>query len=378
MGAHARALLAAGAQVTILAGRGRAAPPGARMVRIPEMSSTHPSVLRDLRALATGTVTEAHVHLVDRLTRALRPHLRRADRVVVHNVMTMHKSLALTEAIGRLAPEVPGRVIAWTHDIAWLDPRYGAERHGGYPWDVIARPLRAVRYVAVSGERARQLSRLFRIRRSVIGVVPNGIDLAARLGMSRAGNELAQRLGLFEADPFLLLPARLTRRKRIDVAVDALRSLRGRHPRAALVVTGPPGPHNLANRAYLSELRSRARRVRGVQLLHALGVRATDRVVVDLFALADAVVIPSEAEGFGIPMLEAGVHGVPVICSDLPTLRALAGSAATYVPADADGPTLARAIERRLAADPVARLRRSAKEHGWARVGPLVLRAILG
>jgi glycosyltransferase involved in cell wall biosynthesis len=342
------------------------------------MSSTHPAVLRDLRALARGEVTPDHARLVARLVRALSPLVARADVVVAHNVLTMHKSLALTEALFALAQTGRARVIAWTHDIAWLDPRYAAERHRGDPWDLIARAIPHVRYVAVSDERARQLARLQRVPRSRIAVVPNGIDLAARLGLSSAGARLAERLGLQGADPLLLLPARLTRRKRVEAAIDAVRVLRARHPRATLVVTGSPGPHNVANLDYARDLAQRAARTNGVHLLHALGVRATDRVMADLFALADALLLPSESEGFGIPMLEAGAHGVPVICSDLPTLRAVAGDAATYVDPAAGGRVLAAAVERRLRQDPVARLRRRAKEHAWPRIEPEVVRIVLG
>jgi glycosyltransferase involved in cell wall biosynthesis len=378
MGAHAAALLAAGADVTIVAGRGRAAPRGVRLVRIPEVASTHPAVLRDLRALARGRVTPEHARLVARLAAALRPVFRRADVVVAHNVLTMGKSLALVEAVAALAPERSARVIAWTHDIAWVDPRYVDERHPGDPWERIARPIPGVRYVAVSEERARQLAALMRIPRSRVTVVPNGIDLASRLGLSSAGSRIAERLALLDADPLLLLPARLTRRKRIEVAIDALRSLRARYPRAMLVVTGGPGAHNVTNLAYADRLARRAGRVPGALLLHALGIRPTDGVMTDLFALADAVVLPSESEGFGIPVLEAGAHGLPVICSDLATLRALAGRWATYVKPAADGVALAAAIDRRLGGDPVAQLRRRAKAHAWPRilreqVVPLVL-----
>ena len=59
---------------------------------------------------------------------------------------------------------------------------------------------------------------------------------------------------------------------------------------------------------------------------------------------------------------------MPVVCSDLPTLRAVAGDAATYVRPDADGVAFAAAIERRLATDPVADLRRRAKDHAWPRL----------
>ena len=117
MGAHARALKDAGALVTIVAGRGRA-PRGVRLLRVPEADSRHPAVLRDFRSLARGERTEAHDALVEKLVRRLRPIFVKADRVVAHNVLTMHKDLALTEALVWLASERPGQVIAWTHDLA--------------------------------------------------------------------------------------------------------------------------------------------------------------------------------------------------------------------------------------------------------------------
>ncbi|MGH3827630.1 MAG: glycosyltransferase, partial [Pseudonocardiaceae bacterium] len=47
---------------------------------------------------------------------------------------------------------------------------------------------------------------------------------------------------------------------------------------------------------------------------------------------AAALVLPSRDEGFGLPVLEAMATGVPVVCSDLPALREVAGGLATLVP----------------------------------------------
>ena len=366
MGAHARALKDAGALVTIVAGRGRA-PRGVRLLRVPEADSRHPAVLRDFRSLARGERTEAHDALVEKLVRRLRPIFAKADRVVAHNVLTMHKDLALTEALVWLASERPGQVIAWTHDLAWCDPQYASERHPGDPWDLIARAHPGVRYVAVSDERANQLASVTGLARDKVNVVPNGVDVAAALGLSSAGARLAERLDLYRADPLLLLPARLTRRKRIEAAIAAARVLRGRGHAAALVVTGPPGPHNAANERYLAELAALAKGAPGVHLLHALGVRAPYRLVADLYALADALVLPSESEGFGIPLLEAALHRLPIVCSDLATLRALAGDAATYVRPDASAEAIADAVEHALE-QPGARFRSRVRALSWPRV----------
>ncbi len=55
-----------------------------------------------------------------------------------------------------------------------------------------------------------------------------------------------------------------------------------------------------------------------------------DADVPPLLAGARALVLPSFAEGFGLPVLEAQASGTPVACSDLPALREAAGDAAVF------------------------------------------------
>lgn len=376
MAVHAAALRDAGTDVAIVAGRGSPGPRGVPLVRIPEIDSRHPAVLRNFRALARGDVRPVHRELVVRLTGALRPHVAEAARVVVHNAFTLHKNHALTEALELLAGEFPGRLIAWTHDLAWADPQYAAERHPGEPWERFARLVPGVRYVTVSRARARQLAELTGTAEDAIAVVPNGLDVTAALALSPAGARLRQRLRLDGYDPVVLVPARITRRKRIEVAIDAARALRERGLAPALIVTAGPGAHNATNRAYLDELRSRADGVAGIFLFHDLGIRVSDRLLADLYALADILLLPSQSEGFGIPILEAGFHRIAIVCSDLPPLRELAGSRARYVPPDADGSQVAEAIVHALANDRAAALRRDLREYSWERILPRVLDTI--
>jgi glycosyltransferase involved in cell wall biosynthesis len=44
------------------------------------------------------------------------------------------------------------------------------------------------------------------------------------------------------------------------------------------------------------------------------------------------VLLPSDAEGFGLPVLEALACGAPVLASDIPPLREVGGNAVRYVP----------------------------------------------
>ncbi len=63
--------------------------------------------------------------------------------------------------------------------------------------------------------------------------------------------------------------------------------------------------------------------------------RLPDDAVADLYRGAAAVVLPSRAEGFGLPVIEAMACGTRVVCSDLPVLREIADGVAIFCdPAD--------------------------------------------
>jgi len=51
----------------------------------------------------------------------------------------------------------------------------------------------------------------------------------------------------------------------------------------------------------------------------------------EIYGDADLVVLLSDYEGFGLPVLEAQGMGIPVLCSDLPVLREVGGTGAVYV-----------------------------------------------
>lgn len=56
--------------------------------------------------------------------------------------------------------------------------------------------------------------------------------------------------------------------------------------------------------------------------------RVSDRELAVLYHNCELFVYPSLYEGFGLPVLEAFAHGVPVVSSDIPAIREVAGNAA--------------------------------------------------
>ena len=74
-----------------------------------------------------------------------------------------------------------------------------------------------------------------------------------------------------------------------------------------------------------------------------------------LYDHAAALIFPSYAEGFGLPIVEAARRGRPVICSDIPVFREVGGAGALYFrvnDARALAETIADFLDGRRAADP--------------------------
>ncbi len=227
--------------------------------------------------------------------------------------------------------------------------------------------------MTVSEMRRDELAELHGVDKNVIHVIPNGIDPAGFLNLDPQSWSFITRLNLATASPILLLPVRITPRKNIELAIHTLAALRRTFPAARLLVTGPLGPHNPANRDYFEQLRALRKELRLMDAVHFLAEMTDaflpDRVISDFYRLADALLLPSREEGFGLPLLEAGLAGVPVFCADIPTLKSLGLENAHYFSPDERPEQVAGVIADHLHASRVFKLRASVKIHyTWERV----------
>jgi glycosyltransferase involved in cell wall biosynthesis len=364
---------AAGHTVCLLAARGEAPAPDLPLRRLPLADSRHPDVLAVKAELDAGRMPAGFQPLAARILAELRPALADVDLLIAHNVCSLNKNLALTAALQRLAGE-PGApsLILWHHDLAWTTPRYQAELHPGYPWDLLRTDWGA-RHVTVSELRRRELAGLFGIPAARITVVPNGVQPDDWLKLESQTRRLAAAMGLAGAGPRLLLPVRLTPRKNIELALETLAILRRRWPRAALIVTGPEGAHNPANAGYRRRLLDLRDALDLGQAAHFAAEYTAgllpDAVVADFFRLSDALFLPSREEGFGLPLIEAALARLPVFCAAIDPLPELGGPDVHYFELDAGPEKVADLIYDQLSADPVFRFAvRARTAYAWERV----------
>ncbi len=362
LGHQARLLADDGHFVQIVAGRGAQADDRIPFIQLPLADSRHPDVLSVKAELDAGQVPDEFEQLTVKLTDALENITRDVDFIIAHNVCSLAKNLALTAALKNLSarPGAP-HLILWHHDLAWTTPRYRSELYDAYPWDLLRTDWPGVTQVVVSKLRQRELAELLGVPLDRVLIVPNGLDAGRFLKLERQTLSLVDTLDLLMAEPLLLLPVRITPRKNIELALRTLFALRESYPRAILVITGPLGPHNPANVKYFEQLVALRSELGLDNAIHFLVEYSDeylpDAVIADFYHLADALLMPSREEGFGIPILEAGLEGLPVFCADIPPLRELGGDWASYFSLDANPRDVAALISDRLASDPVFSLR---------------------
>jgi glycosyltransferase involved in cell wall biosynthesis len=373
--AHTRVFTQAGYPVTVIAGRGEKAalPPDASFVLIPEMDSQHSQSVQMSATLEQGEVPSDFDVIVNQLIETLTSTLSRFDHVIAHNVFTKHFNLPLTAALHLLLDAGTIRhCIAWCHDFTWTSPSSRSKVHPGYPWDLLRAYRTDATYVVVSQRRQRTLAALLGCSPEQIRVVYNGVDPDMLLGLSPEGSDLMTRLGLLESDLVLLMPVRVTRAKNIEYALHVVAALKARGCRPRLIVTGPPDPHNVESMAYFQTLQALRKQLgveeemrfvfeSGPDSDHPLVI--DERAVGDLFRVSDVMFMPSHREGFGMPVLEAGLVGVPVVCTYVPSAEEIGGADVILFDAAEDPTHLARRIMARAEQSPVHRLRRRVRQN---------------
>jgi glycosyltransferase involved in cell wall biosynthesis len=183
---------------------------------------------------------------------------------------------------------------------------------------------------------------------------------------------LVNALGLMKSDINLLMPVRVTQAKNIEFALEVVQALKKMDSEPMLVLTGPPDPHDPDSMSYYQSLR---------ELRDDLGVGSEmrfvfesgpdpdqpnfidEQVVGDLYRISDVMFMPSHREGFGMPVLEAGLVGIPVVSRDVPAAQELAQGEALIFSEDADAEQVANQLVQMLERSPVSKLRRRVRQH---------------
>lgn len=301
----------------------------------PLLRSNHPEIEK---ITAEDTFDPSRVEeFTDRIYRYLLKVSEGWDFIVAHNVLSMPYNLPLTLALIMLAEAGGKNIIAWNHDSPYFYKNCPAHLNTE-PWSVLKTHSRAVKYITISESRSREFQTLYGLSEP-LEWIPNGIDPFRFFRLDPATVRLILEERLFDADLLLVQPSRLHPRKNIELSIRVLAAMRQNGTDARLLLTGAHDPHEKNAARYLKKLLSLAESLqvgRGLLIManHCFqsGERlSADRVTMrDLYQISDVLFLPSKIEGFGIPLLEAGMIKLPIFCSDIPPFRSIAGENVIY------------------------------------------------
>lgn len=354
--AHLEQFADAGFNLTVISGRGDAAslPKGVHFILIPEIDTLHPRIAAQTVDLNRGVVPSDFEQMTGQLMNKLHPVIKDVDHLIVHNVLTKHFNLPLTAALFRLMDDgALKHVVAICHDLTWSSPHSRNKVFSAYPWELLKTIHSRVTYVAISLRRQQEIQETFGLPVEEIPILYNGVDAQNLLNLSAEGRELVDYMRLLESDLIMVMPVRVTQAKNIELALKLTAALKEAGCAPKLVVTGPPDPHSKASLAYyqaLKELRSQLGVENEAVFVYETGNtqdvgRMVDMLVVsDLLRVSDLMLMPSHREGFGMPILEAGLLGIPIFSTAVPAAVEIAKENFHLIQADADPKQLANFI----------------------------------
>jgi glycogen synthase len=347
--ALSRALVTAGHEVCVVT-RGGAAPPDEVHEGVRVRRAAADPIDLDFTTESLLAWTQAFEH---GLLRAALPvvHRWRPDVIHAHDWLVTQSAVTLSQVVERPVVATVHATEVGRHQ-GWLPAPLNRAVHSVERW--LAHE--AARVITCSTFMRDEVARLFTADH--VQVVPNGLDADAWRAPARA--RLAARTRYAGDGPLLVLAARLVHEKGVQVALAALPRLRREFPGTRLLVAGT-GP-------MADELRASTRRL-GDAVQWAGFV--PEHQLAALLGAADAVLVPSLYEPFGLVALEAAAAGAPLAVADTGGLRDL-DFAARFAPDDATA--LAEVVARLLRDRPGARRlaaraqRRVRRDYTWTAV----------
>lgn len=235
------------------------------------------------------------------------PRTRRAlGRLVYPRGVLVHR-------MGLALPPAQREVVTLHDVVAWRFPDEGT------PIASAAEEMRrAAAVICVSEATAADAVEMFGLEN--IRVIYEGVDDRFRRAVPL---DASTRRVLGLEGPYILHAGGASERKNLPALADAWARIAGSHPCITLALSGPPHPR-------------RTELFRALPRVSLLG-RVDGALLPGLIASAEAVVVPSLHEGFGLPVLEAMAAGTVVVAADTSSLPEVAGGAAVLVPPDGPG-----------------------------------------
>lgn len=217
-------------------------------------------------------------------------------------------------------------LVVTVHDLAFLrNPEHFTKRGNSYFRKSLQRTIKEAQAVIVPSQATADDCYEAGIDSELVHVIPHGVSVqevsASQIDLFHTAYGLSR--------PYVLWTGTREPRKNLPGLLHAFSRIAGEFPQLDLVLVGPSGwGDDAVERQLIQAI--------GTSRVHVLGHLAQDTLQ-QAYAGARAFVFPSYWEGFGLPVLEAMAHSVPVVTSLGTSTAEVAGDCGILVePSDPD------------------------------------------
>lgn len=281
--------------------------------------------IRQANALSKDGNHQLTMKLTQEIYQYLQTWAKHLDIILAHNVLHMPFNLPLTLALHRVAllTDRPA-LVSWAHDSPYFSSSC-PEHFASPPWDAMRRQQPGIHYVTISNSRHQFFQK--HLGDFSWKVISNGVDPVDFFHLDARVVKLMKELNLESRDLVMVMPARVTPRKNVELAIHIVLAMKNENQNILFLLTGAHDPHEPGISSYYRRLKywigelglednvailAEHTFAGGSKLVPDLGL------IRDLYLVADLLIMTSKNEGFCLPLLEAGLIKLPIACPDIP------------------------------------------------------------
>jgi glycosyltransferase involved in cell wall biosynthesis len=202
--------------------------------------------------------------------------------------------------------------------------RYSADSYDYLDWSTRFALNKAKKIISVSAFTKKEILDIYGDYEKKIKVVHNGYnnDLYVKSNNKEKIKKIMRKYGI--EGPYLFYVGRLEKKKNTPLLIDAYAVLKeyNKDIKEKLVLAG--------NASFGYDEVEYTIREYGLEEDVIVTGWAEEEDMPYLYSGASAFIFPSKHEGFGIPLLQAMACEAPIVCSDIPVLKEVAGDSALY------------------------------------------------
>jgi len=186
---------------------------------------------------------------------------------------------------------------------------------------------------AISEATKKDIIKYYRVDENKVTVTYPGIDIA-KLKVNKENQAVKDKYSI--KDDYLIFIGTLQPRKNLVRLIRSFSTISKRHPQLSLVIVGKKG-------WLYKEIFQTVKELELTKKVIFTGF-VPDEELPTLLKGAEAYVLPSLYEGFGIPVVEAMELGIPVVVSRISSLPELVGEAGVYIEEPTSNKSISQAL----------------------------------